>query len=122
MDLPMRLPALALLAVLASGCGPMQIAGNWNVILDRGGTTQCIGTMALVQDGASLGGTFACSGSKQIQGGATGSVRDDNVSLTWTASGLQPILITCLAKNDHDMSGTANGSGLNEAIFDGVRQ
>lgn len=122
MDLLMRLPALALLAVLASGCGPMQLAGNWNVMLDRGGTSRCIGTMALVQDGASLGGTFVCTGSKELQGSANGSVRDDNVSLTWSASGFMPILITCLAKNDHDMSGTANGSGLNAANFDAVRQ
>lgn len=106
---------LALIAVLASGCGPLPLAGNWRVQVF--GTGGCSGTMAIRQAGADLDGAWACGA---LEGSVLGAVSGDSVSIRWSATGYRDMLITANA-SDHSMSGRINGSGYSGQPFSADR-
>ncbi len=107
--------AIALLAALAVGCGPMQLAGNWTVNI--AGTGGCAGTMGIRQTGSDFEGAWACGAA---EGDVVGAVSGEDVSIRWTATGYRDVLLTAKA-GDRTMSGTVNGSGFSGNSFFATR-
>lgn len=109
---------LVVVALLASGCGPMNLAGNWQTTIGLGDGRYFDATMALTQSGATLGGAYASSA---LQGGISGSLAGDDVSMVWRETGYEDILITANA-SERSMSGKANGSGFPNTAFSANKQ
>lgn len=111
---------IGLALLLATGCGPMQLAGNWSVTAFN---NDCRGVLALRQDDEDLTGSFACLDRNgwNPQGQVTGSLRGDSVSLQWSEPGYLPVLVAATARDEQRMSGVVNGSGFVNAPFNATR-
>lgn len=105
--------------LLLTGCGPMDLSGNWRFSQELNGGGSYSGTLILRQEDGDLTGTHADNNNS---GSVEGTIRGDEVSMTWRSTGFQPWLVTADAKSDSSMSGIAHGSGFDGTSFTAVRQ
>lgn len=104
---------LAFLAVVLVGCGGPSLAGNWSANITQGSTSYAV-ALVLTQQGSALGGSYANAG---VSGTVSGSLTGESVSLSLSAPGYTPALVTAALGPDTQMQGTINGSGFNDAAF-----